>query len=89
MSYANGPGSASHVVPEGGRVDLNTLNRETLNFRSPATLPLASESHAGEDVPIYAKGPFAHLFRSTMEQTVIPQIMAFASCIGSGMTACD
>lgn len=89
MSYANGPGSVNHRLTEvKGRVDLNTMNRESLNFRASATVPLSSESHSGEDVAIYARGPFAHLFKSTMEQTVIPHIMAYASCIGNGLTAC-
>jgi alkaline phosphatase len=39
---------------------------------------LGSETHAGEEVSIYADGPRAHLFRGTLEQNVIYHIMADA-----------
>lgn len=50
---------------------------------------LSSETHAGEDVGIWAIGPWAHLYQGTIEQTMIPQVMAFASCIGNGLKMCD
>ena len=37
------------------------------DFRPDATFPLVDESHGGEDVPIYAMGPLAHLFHSSHE----------------------
>jgi alkaline phosphatase len=49
----------------------------------------ADHAHAGEDVPIFARGPFSHLFSGVMEQNTIPHIMAFASCIGDGLKVCD
>ena len=88
LSYANGMGYKDHVKSTGGRVDPRTLDSTKLNFKAPATVHLTLETHGGEDVPIYARGPYAHLFRSTMEQNVIPHIMAFASCIGEGLTSC-
>lgn len=47
------------------------------------------ETHGGDDVGIFARGPYAHLFAGTLEQNTIPHIMAFAACIGDGITACN
>ncbi|MGZ8240642.1 MAG: alkaline phosphatase [Methylobacter sp.] len=43
-----------------------------------ATVPMGSETHAGEDVAIYADGPGAYLVRGTLEQNVIYHVMAEA-----------
>ena len=37
-----------------------------------------SETHAGEEVAVYAGGPSAHLFQGTVEQNVIYHVMADA-----------
>jgi hypothetical protein len=44
---------------------------------------MKSETHGGEDVPIYANGPMSFLFTGTVEQSYIPHAMAYAACIGS------
>ena len=36
------------------------------------------ETHGGEDVPLYADGPQAHLLRGVLEQHVIFHVMAEA-----------
>ena len=36
---------------------------------------MGSETHAGEDVAIYANGPKAYLFRGVMEQYTIFHVM--------------
>ncbi len=43
---------------------------------------MRSETHGGEDVAIYARGPMGHLFEGTVEQSYIPHAMAYAACIG-------
>ena len=43
---------------------------------------LKSETHGGEDVAIFARGPMAHLFDGTVEQSYIPHAMAYSACIG-------
>lgn len=48
------------------------------NYLQETTVPLQSETHAGEDVAIFAVGPNAHLFRGTLEQSMIYWIMADA-----------
>jgi alkaline phosphatase len=52
-------------------------------------VPRVDETHGGEDVGIWAIGPWSHLFQGTLEQNVIPHIMAYASCVGDGLKACD
>lgn len=72
LGYANGPGS---VFQKG--VDLKTRpvgDQKTvagLDYKQPSLVPLGSETHAGQDVPIYASGPDAHLFSGTVEQNYI------------------
>uniref|UniRef100_A0A8W7PV01 alkaline phosphatase n=1 Tax=Anopheles coluzzii TaxID=1518534 RepID=A0A8W7PV01_ANOCL len=58
------------------------------DFRFPAMLPVDLETHGGEDVAVYASGPWAHLFTGSYEQNVIPHMMAYAACIGNGLKAC-
>lgn len=41
-----------------------------------------SETHSGEDVGVYAKGPWAKIFTGNYEQTSIPMLMAYASKVG-------
>ena len=45
LGYANGPG-----VRAGGRPDLTNVDTTDVNFLQEATVPLSSETHAGEDV---------------------------------------
>lgn len=52
-------------------------------------VPLQSETHGGDDVAIFARGPYAHLFAGVLEQNTIPHFMAYAACIGDGLKACD
>ena len=88
LSYANGPGFSVHTDAT-GRLNPETMDRTSNAFRFPATVPLSSETHGGDDVGIWAAGPWAHLFQGTVEQNVIPHIMAYASCIGNGLRMCD
>lgn len=70
LGYANGPG-----VRAGGRPDLTNVDTTDVNFLQEALVPLASETHAGEDVAIYARGPKAYLVRGSMEQNWIFHVM--------------
>ena len=73
LGYANGPG-----FREGGRPDLTNVDTTNVNFLQEAVVPLTAETHAGEDVPIYARGPKAHLVHGSMEQNWIFHVMAEA-----------
>jgi alkaline phosphatase len=49
-----------------------------LNYRQQALIPTGAETHSGEDVVARAAGPKAHLFKGTIEQNTIFQIMRAA-----------
>jgi alkaline phosphatase len=71
LGYQNGPGYRGPT----GRPDLTSVDTADLNFLQEAAIPLGSETHAGEDVAIYARGPKAYLVRGTMEQNWIFHVM--------------
>ena len=52
------------------------------NYVYQAAIPLSMETHGGEDVAIFARGPMAHLLHGVREQNYIPHVMAYASCVG-------
>ncbi len=45
------------------------------DFRQQVAVPKGSETHAGEDVPLYASGPGAHRVGGVMEQNEIHDVM--------------
>lgn len=87
LTYANGvgyykgvPGDAVYNTalypPHGGRIeDMTAVDTADANFHQEAAIPLSAETHAGEDVAIYAWGPGAYLFQGTLEQNVIFHVM--------------
>lgn len=70
LGYQNGPGWRGT-----GRADLNGVDTEALDFKQEAAVPFESETHGGEDVGIWARGPWAHLVRGSMEQHWIFHVM--------------
>jgi alkaline phosphatase len=73
LGYGNGPGSVS-----GDRPDLSGVDTKAPDFKQQSLIPLGSETHGGEDVAIYARGPHAYLFQGTMEENSIYWVMAKA-----------
>lgn len=72
-------GTMSVEYPGGKlRPDLTAVDTVNPNYMQEATVPMGSETHAGEDVAIYADGPGSHLVRGTLEQNVIYHLMANA-----------
>jgi alkaline phosphatase len=69
LGYANGPGYRE-TLP-----DLTDVDTEAEDFLQVATLPMASETHGGEDVAAYARGPNAERMRGVMEQNRIYDVM--------------
>ena len=53
-----------------------------MDFLQQALVPMTSETHSGEDVAVYASGPFAHLFDGTIEQNFIFHVMHHAAGLG-------
>lgn len=54
-----------------GRPDLSDVETEDSGYLQEATVPMAQETHAGEDVSIYAQGTRAGLFHGVREQNYI------------------
>ncbi|OQV26258.1 Alkaline phosphatase, tissue-nonspecific isozyme [Hypsibius exemplaris] len=81
LSYANGPSAANNA--NGSRRNLTGLATDVDVFQQDALVPLKYETHGGEDVAIYAKGPFAHLFHTLHEQHYIPVAIDYAACYRS------
>jgi len=69
---------ASSYVGGALRPDLTNVDTAGANYLQEATVPMGSETHAGEDVAIYADGPRAYLFRGVQEQNTIYHVMADA-----------
>lgn len=57
-------------------------------YRFQAAIPKSYETHGGEDVAIFARGPMSHLFHGVHEQNYIAHVMAYAACIGSNKNHC-
>nr|XP_001495475.3 intestinal-type alkaline phosphatase [Equus caballus] len=83
--YGNGPGFA---LSQGSRPDVNESQSMDPAYKQQAAVPLSSETHGGEDVAVFARGPQAHLVHGVQEQTFVAHVMAFAACL-EPYTACD
>ena len=84
VSYANGkgyhvatPGETVYGTPTAaGRVaDMTDVDTTDPDFHQEALVPLSAETHASEDVQIFAGGPNAHLFHGVQEQSYIFYVM--------------
>lgn len=83
LHYANGP--SAQVI----RANLTGVNTNDNNFAFPSAVPMTYETHGGEDVAIYARGPMSHLFYGVQEQSYIAHVMGHAMCVGPYYTKCD
>jgi alkaline phosphatase len=68
----------SSFSPATGRPLLTNVQVQDSDYLQEAIIPLGSETHAAEDVAIFAGGPKAHLFHGIVEQNVIYHVMAEA-----------
>ncbi|OWR49944.1 alkaline phosphatase [Danaus plexippus plexippus] len=88
LSYTNGPGHRPHDSVN--RVDVTgDENYRQLQWRSHAEVPLDSETHGGDDVAVFARGPQSEMFSGLFEQNQLPHLMAYAGCFGPGRHACS
>ncbi len=80
LGYMNGPGSlfAPDADLDEGRPAPDQSDVSDKNYRQQALVPTYSETHGGQDVPVYASGPNADLVSGVLEQNVIYHIMADA-----------
>lgn len=89
LGYTNGRGfhdlevggdtAYGEAINAGSRTDLSAVNTEGQGFHQEAMVPLSSETHAAEDVAIYAGGPSAYLVHGVQEQNVIYHVMRAAT----------
>ncbi len=83
LGYQNGPGYRG----TNPRPDLTTVDTTAVDFLQEAAIPLSAETHAGEDVAIFARGPKAFMVRGSMEQNWIYHVMRDAFGFGLGAPA--
>uniref|UniRef100_A0A8C2SDP1 Alkaline phosphatase n=1 Tax=Capra hircus TaxID=9925 RepID=A0A8C2SDP1_CAPHI len=83
--YGNGPG---YKVVGGERENVSMVDYAHNNYQAQSAVPLRHETHGGEDVAVFAKGPMAHLLHGVHEQNYIPHVMAYAACIGANRDHC-
>jgi len=82
VGFLNGTGSVLKEQDDktfgGSRPDLTNEEAMDPDYIQQALIPMSSETHSGEDVAVYAKGPWAHLFDGTVEQNYIFHVMNYA-----------
>ncbi len=76
LAYANGPGR-----PKGGapRADLTGVDTTAPDFQQQALVALTAESHGGDDVGVWARGPGAGAVRGSLEQNTLFHLMLQAT----------
>ncbi|XP_017077534.1 membrane-bound alkaline phosphatase-like [Drosophila eugracilis] len=86
LNYAAGPNQ--YLDETGQRTPLDgIIGPDDAIF--PSYIAKEIGVHSGEDVGIWASGPQSHLFTGVMQQSTIPHLMAYASCVGSGKKVCE
>ena len=82
-SQAAGPKKYPHLgkgyEAADGRPDLTHVDTEDPDYMQEATVPLANESHGGDDVGIWARGPGSQAVRGSLEQNAIFHILLQAT----------
>ncbi len=81
IGYLNGEGSIlrEELNWAGVRPELDEETALDVDYHQQALIPTKSETHSGEDVAVYAKGPWAHLLEGTIEQNVVFHVMHHAA----------
>ena len=82
LGYANGPGAVKEGEPR--PVPANTTAPD---YKQQSLVPLDSETHGGEDVAIFAGGPWAHLFAGVVEQNYIYHVIDHATKLARTLRA--
>jgi alkaline phosphatase len=67
------------LAPAIGRPDLTHTNTTDVEYMQEALVPLSSETHGGDDVGIWARGPGSQAVRGTLEQNAIYHIIVQAT----------
>lgn len=77
---AEGPKKFLHSVsgaqiPKRGRPDLRNVDTQDPDYLQEALMPMSAESHGGDDVGIWARGPGSEAVRGSVEQNTIFHFM--------------
>jgi alkaline phosphatase len=75
LTYGNGPG---HRSADERRL-LEEQDPTDPDYLQYAGIPMSDGTHSGEDVPVYARGPGAHLIRGVVEQNYLFHVMNAAA----------
>jgi alkaline phosphatase len=75
LMYGNGPGH-DHRNP-------NVEDPANLRNVYYSAVKLPESNHGGEDVGLYSRGPFAHLFHGLQDQSFVAHVIGYAACIGN------
>lgn len=70
LAYANGPGYTGPARP-----DLSTVDTTDPDYLQEALVPLESETHGGDDVGVWARGPGSAAVRGSLEQNALFHVM--------------
>ncbi|XP_067050150.1 alkaline phosphatase-like [Acropora muricata] len=85
LGYADGPGGLN-----GSRPNITSKDTADKDYLQQATVLLDYESHASEDVGIFAAGPGAYLFHGVVEQQYVFHVMDYALCLSeSKQKSCE
>jgi alkaline phosphatase len=68
LQYANGPGAGKDGA---ARADLAGVDTTDPEFHQQALVALGGETHAGDDVGVWARGPGAEAVRGSIEQNTL------------------
>ncbi|HSR66187.1 MAG TPA: alkaline phosphatase [Xanthomonadaceae bacterium] len=80
---AQGPKHYPHAGkgyrPSGGRPDLTAVDTADPDYLQESTVPFSGESHGGDDVGIWARGPGSDAVRGSVEQNAIFHVLLQAT----------
>ncbi len=76
--YITGTEESSVIGKTDERDDLTNEQVMDPDYHQESLIPLNYEEHGGQDVAVYAIGPWAHLLTGTIEQNFIFNVMMHA-----------
>ena len=84
ISYANGPSAK-----DGARANLWDVDTTEKDYLQQALVKTESETHSGADVPVYSRGPSAHLLTGVFDQNYIFHVADHALGLRERVFAAD
>lgn len=75
--YPHNPSAYSPA--KDGRPALADVDTEAPDYEQESTMPLSSETHSGEDVAVFARGPGSDAVRGSLEQNALFHVIAQSS----------